>query len=151
MSDTVTQTYHGSYLMPSLQHATVSDAMHPGILSCDPDATATEVARLMAAQHVHCVAVVGISHEQPECFVWGIISDRDLIAAGIGEEPAPTARDLAGQPVITVRPNTPLREAGEAMLRHGVSHLVVCDAEAGRPMGILSTLDVAGVLAWGEA
>jgi hypothetical protein len=37
------------------------------------------------------------------------------------------------------------------MLRDGVSHLVVTDAEAGHPIGILSTLDIAGVLAWGEA
>jgi CBS domain-containing protein len=150
MPGTATQIYHGSYLMPSLEHATVSDAMHPGILSCEPDATATEVARLMAAHHVHCVAVVGISHEKPECFVWGIISDLDLVAAGIRDEQEPTARDLADQPVITVRPNVPLRQAGEAMLKNGVSHLVVTDAEAGRPIGILSTLDVAGVLAWGE-
>lgn len=151
MSDTATQTYHGSYLMPSLEHATVSDAMHPGILSCEPDASATEVAQFMAAHHVHCVAVVGISHEKPECFVWGIISDLDLVAAGIRDEGEPTARDLAGQPVITVEPTMPLRDAGEAMLTHKVSHLVVTDAEAGRPIGILSTLDVAGVLAWGEA
>ncbi|MFZ0975979.1 MAG: CBS domain-containing protein [Solirubrobacteraceae bacterium] len=152
MPDTATETYHGSYLMPSLEHATVSDAMHPGILSCEPDATATEVARLMAAHHVHCVAVVGISHEvKPECFVWGIISDLDLVAAGISDDPEPTARDLAGQPVITVAPSMPLRQAGEAMLRNRVSHLVVTDAQAGRPIGILSTLDVAGVLAWGEA
>jgi len=151
MPDTATQTYHGSYLMPSLKHATVSDAMHPGILSCEPDATATEVARLMASHHVHCVAVVGISHEKPECFVWGIISDLDLIAAGIRDEEEPTARDLAGQPVITVTPNVPLRDAGEEMLRNRVSHLVVTDAAAGRPIGILSTLDLAGVLAWGEA
>src|ERR1700746_1719598 len=143
MAETAIQTYHGSYLMPSLEHATVSDAMHPGILSCEPDATATDVARLMAANHVHCVAVVGISHENPECFVWGIISDLDLVAAGIRDERERTARELAGQPVITVRPSLPLREAGEAMLRNGVSHLVVTDAEAGRPIGILSTLDVA--------
>jgi CBS domain-containing protein len=83
--------------------------------------------------------------------VWGIISDLDLVAAGIRDEQEPTARDLAGQPVITVRPNVPLRQAGEVMLANGVSHLVVTDAEAGRPIGILSTLDVAGVLAWGEA
>ena len=105
----------------------------------------------MAAHHVHCVAVMGISHKTPECFVWGIISDLDLIAAGIRNEQEPTARDLAGQPVITVKPTVPLREAGEAMLSNGVSHLVVTDAEAGRPIGILSTLDLAGVLAWGEA
>lgn len=151
MPETATQTYHGSYLMPSLEHATVSDAMHPGILSCEPDASATEVAQLMATHHVHCVAVVGISHEQPECFVWGIISDLDLVAAGIQDEREPTARDLAGQPVVTVEPSMPLREAGEAMLTYNVSHLVVTDGDTGRPIGILSTLDVAGVLAWGEA
>jgi len=109
------------------------------------------VARVMATHHVHCVAVVGISHGKPECFVWGIISDLDLLAAGIREETETTARDLAAQPVITVRPSMPLREAGEAMVRNGVSHLVVIDGETGRPIGILSTLDVAGVLAWGEA
>jgi CBS domain-containing protein len=151
MPDAATQTRHGSYLMPSLAHATVSDAMHPGIVSCEPDATATEVARLMASHHVHCVAVVGISHEAPECFVWGIISDLDLVAVGIREEREPTARDLARQPVVTVRPSMPLRDAGEAMLRGGVSHLVVTDGESGRPIGILSTLDMAGVFAWGEA
>jgi CBS domain-containing protein len=151
MPDTATHTYHGSYLMPSLEHATVSDAMHPGILSCEPDASLSDVAQMMATHHVHCVAVVGISYGKPECFVWGIISDLDLIAAGIRDNTEPTARDLAGQPVIAVKPSTPLRDAGEVMLTHRVSHLVVTDAEGGRPIGILSTRDVAGVLAWGEA
>ena len=54
-----TAIYHGSYLMPSLEHATVSDAMHPGILSCEPDANLSEVARMMARQHVHCIVVAG--------------------------------------------------------------------------------------------
>src|ERR1700751_257146 len=102
MPETAIQTYPGSYLRPSLEHATVSDAMHPGILSCEPDATAADVAQLMATHHVHCVAVVGISHEKPECFVWGIISDLDLVAAGIRDEREATARELARQPVITV-------------------------------------------------
>jgi len=83
--------------------------------------------------------------------VWGIVSDLDLIAAGIRDNPERTARDLADQPVIAVKPSMPLRDAGDLMLTHRVSHLVVTDAEAGRPIGILSTLDLAGVLAWGEA
>ncbi|MHB1570906.1 MAG: hypothetical protein ACYC0H_17120 [Solirubrobacteraceae bacterium] len=62
MSTTV-QPYHGSYLMPSLEHATVADAMHPGILSCEADAPLIEVARAMATHHVHSIAVMGISHE----------------------------------------------------------------------------------------
>ena len=141
---------HGSYLMPSLEHATVSDAMHPGILSCEPDASLTEVAKMMATHHVHCVAVVGVSQEEPECFVWGIVSDLDLVKAGIGEQEQ-TARTLASQPVVVVDPSMPLRDAARHMLDHGVSHAVVTDPLAHRPVGVLSTLDVAGVLAWGEA
>lgn len=65
MSSTTTiQPYHGSYLMPSLEHATVADAMHPGILSCQADATLTDVARIMGTHHVHSVAVMGISENQ---------------------------------------------------------------------------------------
>jgi CBS domain-containing protein len=142
---------HGSYLTQSLEHATVSDAMHPGILSCEPDASLTEVAKMMANHHVHCVAVVGISHEDPECFVWGIVSDLDLVRAGIADAAGETARALAKQPVIVVEPTMRLSAAAQEMLAHGVSHVVVADPVAQRPIGVLSTLDIAGVLAWGEA
>ena len=37
------------------------------------------------------------------------------------------------------------------MLTQGATHVVVMDPELQRPTGILSTLDIAGVLAWGEA
>ncbi len=151
MPDTDTAPMHGSYLMPSLEHATVADAMHPGILSCEPDASLTDVAVVMATHHVHCVVVVGVSHEQPECFVWGIISDLDLVRAGIADGGDVTARGLASQPIVVVDPTMPLREAAREMLAHGVSHVVVADPVAKRPMGVLSTLDVAGMLAWGEA
>ena len=149
---TTIQPYHGSYLMPRLEHATVSDAMHPGILSCDADATLTEVARLMAMHHVHSVAVIGISGEPPgEKLVWGVISDLDLVRAGTRTTGDQAAGALAVQPIVSVDPSTPLREAGELMLAHGATHVVVIDATLQRPVGILSTLDVAGVLAWGEA
>jgi hypothetical protein len=48
MPDADTTPMHGSYLMPSLEHATVADAMHPGILSCEPDASLTAVGMVMA-------------------------------------------------------------------------------------------------------
>jgi CBS domain-containing protein len=150
MPDTAFQP-HGSYLTQSLEHATVSDAMHPGILSCEPDASLTEVAKMMATHHVHCVAVVGISHEDPECFVWGIVSDLDLVRAGIADDAGETARALAKQPVVIVEPAMRLSDAAREMLTRGVSHAVVADPVAQRPIGVLSTLDIAGVLAWGEA
>jgi CBS domain-containing protein len=150
MPDTSTTT-HGSYLMPSLEHATVADAMHPGILSCEPDARLTDVAMMMATHHVHCVAVVGISREEPECFVWSIISDLDLVRAGIGNGSELSARQIAGEPIVVVDPAMPLHEAAREMLAHKISHVIVADPVAKRPVGVLSTLDLAGVLAWGEA
>ena len=59
MSEGSVESTHGSYLLPHFEHATVADAMHPGILSCDPDATLTEVARMMSTHHVHCIVVRG--------------------------------------------------------------------------------------------
>ncbi len=150
MSTTITPI-HGSYLMPTLAHATVADAMHPGILSCPPDAPLTEVARMMASHHVHSVAVMGVSHEHGEKLVWGIISDLDLVRAGVRGDGEATAGSMALQPIISVEPTMPLREAGELMLTHELTHVAVVDPEAGRPIAILSTLDIAGILAWGEA
>jgi CBS domain-containing protein len=149
---TIIQPYHGSYLMPSLEHATVADAMHPGILSCDPDAPITEVARIMASHHVHCIAVMGLAHEgSSERLVWGIVTDVDLLRAGVRSGAEQTAAALASDPMVTVEPSMPLAEAGELMLSRRVSHIVVVEPELQRPVAVLSTLDVAGVLAWGDA
>jgi CBS domain-containing protein len=142
-------TMHGSYLMPSLENATVSDAMHPGVMTCEPDATVTDVARAMATNHIHCLAVAGAEAQQGDSPDWGIISDLDLIRAGV-DAPDQTAAGIAS-PVVTVEPRTPLTEAARLMLTHRASHLLVVDAAKRRPIGILSTLDIAGVLAWGEA
>ncbi len=153
MSATTPQPDHGSYLMPSLAHATVADAMHPGIMACDPDASLTEVARMMASHHIHSVVVMGLSQNRPggESLVWGIISDLDLIRAGIGSGPEQTASALALAPVVSAEPAMPLREAAELMLTHGSPHILVIDPASQRPLGNLSTLDIAGILAWGEA
>ncbi|HYB25089.1 MAG TPA: CBS domain-containing protein [Solirubrobacteraceae bacterium] len=148
---TTTLPLHGSYLMPSLRHATVGDAMHPGIVSCPPDASVTDVARLMATHHVHSVAVMRVAGGEEGSTVWGLISDLDLMRAGIRLGSDELASGLALEPVISVRPTMPLTQAGEAMLKHGVSHIIVVDPKTQRPTGVLSTLDIIGVLAWGEA
>ncbi len=141
----------GSYLMPTLEHASVSDAMHPGVLSCDPEASATELARLMAAQHVHCLVVMGIAHDQSgESLVWGMITDLDLVRAGLAAGAERTAQTIAHRPTVTVEPSTLLRDAAQLMLDHDVSHLLVVEPRGQRPVGVLSSLDVAGVMAWGE-
>lgn len=148
---TALQPYHGSYLMPSLEHARVSDAMHPGILSCEPDASLTEVARLMTTHHVHCMAVMGVSRNGVEKLIWNVITDLDLLRAGLHGGAEPTAAELATAPIVTVTNGTLLREAGELMLQRGASHVIVVDPKTEQPTGVLSTLDIAGTLAWGEA
>jgi CBS domain-containing protein len=142
---------HGSYLLPHFEHATVADAMHPGILSCDADATLTEVARIMSAHHVHCIVVKGTPEdESDESPVWGIISDLDMLRAGIRPDGPETASAIARRPVIRLQTTAPLRDAAELMLTEGTSHIVAVNPGTGHPIGILSTLDIAGVLAWGE-
>ena len=37
------------------------------------------------------------------------------------------------------------------MIEHEVTHLVVVDPQSDKAVGVLSTLDVAGLLAWGRA
>ena len=145
MSYTAIQRIHGHHLMPPLRHATVADAMHPGIVSCPADATLTEVARLMATHHVHCIAVVGISYDRPgERLVWGLISDLDVMRAGIRVGPEESVAALAVEPMISVDATTGLSETGELMLKHGVSHIVVIYSVTQRRTGVLSTLDVIG-------
>jgi CBS domain-containing protein len=142
---------HGSYLLPHFEHATVADAMHPGILSCDGETTVTDVARMMSTHHVHCVVVLGgATGEVDEPPVWGIISDLDILRAGLSPDAPDTAADLARGPVINVDTTAALRDAAELMLTRASSHVVAVNPETRRPVGILSTLDIAGVLAWGE-
>ena len=83
--------------------------------------------------------------------VWGIVSDRELVRAGIRTGVNRVAAALALEPLVTVEPAMALRDAAEKMLACGASHAVVINPATERPVGILSTLDIAEVLAWGEA
>jgi CBS domain-containing protein len=138
-----------SYLMPSLENAAVSDACHPGVLSCRPDTGLVEAAQLMATHRVHCLVVMA-ENSIGESYVWGVISDVDLVRVGISDGLEATARSIAHQPIISLKPTMPLRKAIELMVHHNVTHAVVVDPEAQRPVGVLSTLDIVGVLGWGE-
>ena len=145
------QRYRGSYLMPSFEQAAVADAMRAGVMSCAPDSSATMVARMMATHHIHAVVVEGIREDavRGEQLVWGVVSDMDLLRAARAGDESPTAGEMATTEPVTVEPSASLDEAARLMEEHDVSHLVVVDRS--RPIGVLSTLDVAGVVAWGRA
>ena len=43
--------------------------------------------------------------------------------------------------------DAPLRRAAQLMREYGIAHLVVVDADARTPLGVISTLDIARVIA----
>jgi CBS domain-containing protein len=141
----------GSYRAPALEHALVEDVMRPGIISCGPETDLTTVARLMAANHVHAVVVSGTEFTPAggEHLTWGIVTALDLVAAAPPGANAPDAGAIASTEIVTIDVDEPLERAAQLMVEHQLTHLLV--VSAGRPVGILSTLDIAGCLAWGEA
>lgn len=135
----------GSWLAPAWQHATVADAMTSPPITCPAATPLVAVARMMATRHVHAV-VVSDDHDDPRA--WRLVSDRAVAAAGQSAGDL-TASDVGEQPLEAAEADWPLDRAARVMAGHGVTHLVVVDS-AGRPIGMLSTLDLAGVIAWGR-
>jgi CBS domain-containing protein len=122
----------------------VSHAMHKGVLTCPKDASLAHVAELMASHRVHCVVVA--DELEGVGSVWGIVSDLDLAAAAsVRDLDEQTAGATAATAVLTVSPEETVQRAAQLMTEHGASHLVVVDSTR-RPIGILSTLDVAAAL-----
>lgn len=129
----------------------VSEAMHPGVLTCPLETPLRDVARMMAAYRIHCVVVFGGEEETGvEGRLWGVVSDLDLVAAAAtGEIEERSAGGTAVTPVVTIGPDDTLERAAQVMREHEVAHLVVADPRTGKPVGVLSTLDVARMLALG--
>lgn len=124
--------------------------MRPGIISCGPETDLTTVARMMAANHVHAIVVSGTEFTPAggEHLTWGIVSALDLVATALPGVDAPDAGTLASTEIVTVDVDEPLARAAQLMVEHQLTHLLV--VSAARPVGVLSTLDIAGCLAWGE-
>lgn len=144
------QPYQGSYLMAAFDRATVAEVMRPGVMSCEPDVPAVTVARMMAAHHIHAVVVEGVRVDplHGEHLVWGLVSDLDLARAAHSGIEGLTAADVAATEPVTIEPSAALGEAARLMDERGIAHLVVVDGS--RPVGVISTLDLAGALAWGR-
>jgi CBS domain-containing protein len=115
----------------------VDDFAHVGILSCPAEAPLEEVAWLMADNRVHALVIESDDQNPP------VISDSDLVAAaGSGQFDELRARDVAGTEAVSVSRSDTLERATQLLAEHAVTHLVVRD-DGWRPVGILSTLDVA--------
>jgi len=131
-----------TFSAPPFEQAKVLDAMRLGVVSCPPDTPLREVARIMATYRIHSVVVT----DMQEGSALGVVGDID-VAAATGT-PDATAGALARTEVQTVSPEDALERAARLMAEHGVTHLVVVQPHSGHPVGVVSALDVAGMLAW---
>jgi CBS domain-containing protein len=134
---------------PTLETLRVAEAMHPGLISCSPNTPLRAVARMMATYRVHAILVTAHGDEElPGGGVWGVISDTELLrAAESGDLDEEASRVLASKPVLTVTTGEELTHAARLMVEHEISHLIVVEPHTARPIGVLSTLDVARALA----
>jgi CBS domain-containing protein len=125
----------------------VGDVMRLGITTSPADVPLGAVARTMAEHRVHCVAVAGIGRPGLR-LTWGLIEALDLVrAAHRGALSAPAANIATTEPVA-VTADESLSQVATLMVEHDTSHVVVV-GHSGLPTGIISTFDVARVLAAG--
>ena len=136
-----TETHH-----PRISALLVADAMHWGVFACECDALLSEVADTMVQRLIHCVVVERRSGDGGP--PWGIISDLDLIAAAtVRDLEEQTAGGSAATPVVTLAPGETLERAAQLMTEHSTSHLIVVGPDRHLPIGVISTLDIAAILA----
>jgi CBS domain-containing protein len=143
--------HHPEELPVAFERATVADAMSRGVISCPPETPLRVVARMMATFGVHAIFVFEHQDEDDEApRLWAVVSDLDLVAATQLDLDTLTAGATAVTPLVTVRADRPIAEAADLMAQHGIAHLAVMDPESRRPIGVISTLDIARALAAGQ-
>jgi CBS domain-containing protein len=102
----------------------VRELMHPGVLTCQPNASLGQVAVLLAQHHIHAL-IVSDRDGRP----LGIISDYDLLAGewlSVDAESLDamrklTASDLMSYPVDTIEADMKLKDAAHILMEKDVN------------------------------
>ena len=128
---------------PIFDDVRVGDVMTEGVVSCSPDTPLREVAALMVENRIHSVVVYEGGPER----AWRIVSDIDLVNAANADMDREQASEVAATPVVTVTPDARLGRVAQLMAEYQTAHLVVVDPGSGRPVGVISSLDLARTLA----
>jgi CBS domain-containing protein len=133
----------------AFETGTVGDAMSRGVISCPPETPLRVVARMMATYGVHAIFVFEYGDEDEAPRLWSVVSDLDLVAAARLDLDALTAGASAVTPLVTVAADSSIGEAGSLMAQYGIAHLAVTEGGSRRPVGVISTLDIARAIAAG--
>ena len=134
----------------AFETGTVGDAMSRGVISCPPETPLRVVARMMATYGVHAIFVFESGDDDEAPRLWAVVSDLDLVAATQLDLDTLTAGTSAVTPLVSVAPDSSIGEAGSLMAQYGVAHLAVTEPGSCRPIGVISTLDIARAVAAGH-
>jgi signal-transduction protein with cAMP-binding, CBS, and nucleotidyltransferase domain len=144
----MTTTFEPTYRTRPLRELRVIDVMHPGMISCPPETLLPTVARMMATYRVHAIVVHAHEDQTLDAGSWAVVNDTDLVRAALdGELESSTAGQIAAAPVLEIGTTDTLDRAMQLMVENEASHLVVIERHARRPIGVVSTLDVARAVA----
>jgi predicted transcriptional regulator len=125
-------------------HGRVKHACSKGIFACSSFAGLAEMGRLMTTHQIHSLIVWQAGGAR-----WGVVSDVDIAFAALSA-PDAVADDLAS-PAPSIADEASLSSAIKLMRERRTSHLVVIDSASDRPIGVLSALDIAGIVGWAAA
>ena len=126
-----------------LSEARAGAIMHPGIVTCAPDAPLWTVARSMAEHRVHCIAVAGVGEAgaHGRHFSWGLINDMELVLAAHSGTLAKAAATIASAAPPAVNDGDAADRAATLMIDEDAPHVIVI-GQSGLPAGMISTLDI---------
>ncbi len=119
----------------------ISDVMTPAVVSDRSDDTLAQAARRMWEQQTGSLLVVDGDDLR------GIITERDILRAVAegADLQATRVSERMTRDLITVDPNTSLRDAARLMADRWIRHLPVL--EQGKVVGVVSQRDLAGLVA----
>lgn len=116
---------------------TIRDVMTDDLVTCPPDATIAEAARLMRDHDIGDVLVTD------EGRLRGIVTDRDLVVRCLAEDASADAavgRAYSGEP-FTLTPGSSIDDAVRVMRERALRRVPVVDGD--RAVGIVSIGDLA--------
>ena len=125
------------------------DLLVADLMTVDPVVVAVDASIEDAARLLHANAISGLPVVDPSGVLVGVISQTDLV--GVIDSPVgrlirarPSGLrvgELMSSPAITVPMTGSLRDAARRMVDSRVHRLITTD-EAGRPVGVLSAIDL---------
>jgi CBS domain-containing protein len=127
--------------MATFESVRIRDAMHTGVITCQPQDDLTTLARILVTHGIHAI-VLEQARDAPPL----VVTDLELIRAALRGPPGTRAHDLARDPIAALPADSLLADAVAKMSEMDDAHLLATDPASGVPCGVISSFDVAAIV-----